>query len=365
MPAHTERSTERETEVNEPLRKKMLLETNCTGVQLACKSGIDVTNTPKLPTGPSTETVPKPRFEGELQDPVILERLKGTIKLKLQGSITQAVKGLLNVVSLSIEEVNYLKKVTQELQKRIRKLETISRKVEALIIESMPPAPKPAAAAVGHLLELSTVIIPPSQSQQPPNEAAVASATAYIATGTPLVTPTLPSSPHPQAQTSQIPPPQVSQLVPNPPVTAATTYSTAHLAVEATQTVASIAPLPACDFSMSSLDALSICVQPPLLLSISVSSEGVCLQWELDSAEFSFEPAAFYELYSYASSDVDPRFPLSSDVWQKVGSVEALPLPMACTLTSVQPQNIYYFAVRSIDRFQRTSEWSNVVDVQV
>ncbi|VDM27046.1 unnamed protein product [Hydatigera taeniaeformis] len=38
---------------------------------------------------------------------------------------------------------------------------------------------------------------------------------------------------------------------------------------------------------------------------------------------------------------------------------------MACTLTSVQPENIYYFAVRSIDRFQRFSEWSNVVDVQV
>lgn len=115
----------------------MLLEANSTGVQLACKGGIGVTNTPKLSIGPSIGNVPKPTFESELQDPVILERLKGTIRLKLQGSITQAVKGLLNMVSLSVEEVNYLKKVTQELQKRIRKLETISRKVEALIIESV------------------------------------------------------------------------------------------------------------------------------------------------------------------------------------------------------------------------------------
>lgn len=44
----------------------------------------------------------------------------------------------------------------------------------------MPPAPKPAVAAVGHLLELNTVVIPPSQSQQSPDEATVASPTSYI-----------------------------------------------------------------------------------------------------------------------------------------------------------------------------------------
>ena len=50
-------------------------------------------------------------------------------------------------------------------------------------------------------------------------------------------------------------------------------------------------------------------------------SSGVCLQWELGPVEYPFEPAAFYDLYSYASSDVDPHFPLSSDVWQKVSPV--------------------------------------------
>ncbi|VDM20943.1 unnamed protein product [Hydatigera taeniaeformis] len=274
MPAHADRSSEHEADVNEPLRKKMLLEANCTGLLLACKGGVEATNTSKIPIGSSIEAVPKTTIEVELQDPVILERLKGTIKLKLQGSITQAVKGLLNMVSLSIEEVNCLKKLTQELHKRIRKLETISRKVEALIVESMPPPPKPVAAVADHLLELNTVVISPSQSQQPSEETTETSTTAYVSTGTFAVSPSLPSSSHSPVQMSHVLPPQVSQPSSDPTVTADVTYTTAHLAVETPQSVVSIAPLPTCNFSVSSFDALSICVQPPLLLSISVSSEG-------------------------------------------------------------------------------------------
>lgn len=49
----------------------------------------------------------------------------------------------------------------------------------------------------------------------------------------------------------------------------------------------------------------------------------------------------------------------------QVGEVAALPLPMACTLTHVQANNMYYFIVRSVDRLRRYSSWSNVVNAYV
>ncbi|VDL92887.1 unnamed protein product [Schistocephalus solidus] len=106
-------------------------------------------------------------------------------------------------------------------------------------------------------------------------------------------------------------------------------------------------------------------VQPPLRLVISSAEEGVCLRWELGPFAYAYEPATSYEVYSYASSDVQSSAVLTSRVWQKVGEVQALALPMACTLTSVIANNIYYFIVRSLDRFHRPSDWSNVVNAHV
>ncbi|CAH8533497.1 unnamed protein product [Schistosoma turkestanicum] len=106
-------------------------------------------------------------------------------------------------------------------------------------------------------------------------------------------------------------------------------------------------------------------LQPVPQLTIAEAVEGVCLQWSITYPNGSFEPAISYEIYSYASSEVNLVTVQTSLPWKKVGEVAALPLPMACTLTHVQANNMYYFIVRSVDRLRRYSSWSNVVNAYV
>jgi len=42
----------------------------------------------------------------------------------------------------------------------------------------------------------------------------------------------------------------------------------------------------------------------------------------------------------------------------QIGTVKALPLPMACTLTQFELGNIYHFAVRAVDIHGRCSAFS-------
>ncbi|KAH8862570.1 Activating transcription factor 7-interacting protein isoform 2 [Schistosoma japonicum] len=106
-------------------------------------------------------------------------------------------------------------------------------------------------------------------------------------------------------------------------------------------------------------------LQPVPQLTIAEAAEGVCLQWSVTFPTEPFEPAVAYEIYSYASSEVTLLSVQTSLPWKKVGEVAALPLPMACTLTHVQANNMYYFIVRSVDRLRRYSAWSNVVNAYV
>ncbi|CAL8100215.1 unnamed protein product [Calicophoron daubneyi] len=106
-------------------------------------------------------------------------------------------------------------------------------------------------------------------------------------------------------------------------------------------------------------------IQPVPQLTIAEAAEGICLQWTISHCTVAFESATAYEIYSYASSELTPETIRTCLPWKKVGEVAALPLPMACTLTHVQSNNLYYFVVRSIDRFRRYSPWSNVVNAYV
>lgn len=53
--------------------------------------------------------------------------------------------------------------------------------------------------------------------------------------------------------------------------------------------------------------------------------EGVKLKFDADQINYPCEPAVSYELFSYASSDVDPRFGLTSSVWQRVSFIPLCP----------------------------------------
>ncbi|KAL7056060.1 hypothetical protein AAHC03_020956 [Spirometra sp. Aus1] len=124
-------------------------------------------------------------------------------------------------------------------------------------------------------------------------------------------------------------------------------------------------PLPAWSPPDTPLDAegrpLALDVQPALHLITSPTTEGVCLRWEIDGSNGKFEPAVTYELFNYTSSDLKGRS-ASTDVWKKISDIGALPLPMTCTLSSLFSNVVYYFAMRSVDRFSRFSDWSNVVN---
>ncbi|BHF76844.1 Activating transcription factor 7-interacting protein 1 [Sparganum proliferum] len=164
----------------------------------------------------------------------------------------------------------------------------------------------------------------------------------------------------------------VYAIADNTPISQSLAYTNHHFLARdppPSTTVLPVAPLPPWSPPLIPTDKdgrpTVLRVQPPLRLVISSADEGVCLRWELGPFAYAYEPATSYEVYSYASSDVQPSAVLTSRVWQKVGEVQALALPMACTLTSVITNNIYYFIVRSLDRFHRPSDWSNVVNAHV
>jgi hypothetical protein len=46
-------------------------------------------------------------------------------------------------------------------------------------------------------------------------------------------------------------------------------------------------------------------------------------------------------------------------LWKKVGDVNALPLPMACTLTQFMKGNKYHFAIRAQDIHSRVGLFSD------
>lgn len=91
--------------------------------------------------------------------------------------------------------------------------------------------------------------------------------------------------------------------------------------------------------------------QPTLKLSHKDSS--IVLSWTMSKTE-DHETIASYQLYAYQEGAAAP----SPNLWKKVGSVKALELPMACTLTQFMPGHVYHFAVRAVDIKSRLGPFS-------
>uniref|UniRef100_A0A5K3F1N5 Fibronectin type-III domain-containing protein n=1 Tax=Mesocestoides corti TaxID=53468 RepID=A0A5K3F1N5_MESCO len=126
-------------------------------------------------------------------------------------------------------------------------------------------------------------------------------------------------------------------------------------------------PLPPWISPIIPTDTFTPPVQPRLKLSISSNDEGLALQWELDecSRSLEFQPAITYELFSCACPSGTSSSDSSISVWQKISDIQALPLPMTCTLDNVASNNVFFFAIRSKDSLGRLSDWSNVVNALV
>ncbi|GFR15185.1 activating transcription factor 7-interacting protein 1 [Trichonephila clavata] len=67
-----------------------------------------------------------------------------------------------------------------------------------------------------------------------------------------------------------------------------------------------------------------------------------------------------FEIYGYQDQN---QVPFSKKLWQKVGEVKAMDLPMACTLTQLNDGRKYYFTMRAMDIFKRFGSFSDPVSI--
>lgn len=88
---------------------------------------------------------------------------------------------------------------------------------------------------------------------------------------------------------------------------------------------------------------------------VTRSNAGIVLSWtmELFLKQIHAEIRE-YQLYGYQATDSAP----STDNWKSLGSVKALKLPMAVTLTQFQHGQRYYFSVRARDIHNRYGPFS-------
>merc|ERR1719186_668551 len=96
---------------------------------------------------------------------------------------------------------------------------------------------------------------------------------------------------------------------------------------------------------------------PPPALKISREEvNGIVLSWNVNLELAIHAAIASYQLFAYQESDTQRP---DSSLWKKVGDVEAMQLPMTCTLTQFIMGNKYHFAVRAMDIHKRLGLFSD------
>uniref|UniRef100_UPI00358DF98B uncharacterized protein isoform X2 n=1 Tax=Myxine glutinosa TaxID=7769 RepID=UPI00358DF98B len=96
--------------------------------------------------------------------------------------------------------------------------------------------------------------------------------------------------------------------------------------------------------------------RPLLKLGRADNQGAIVLQWSVaepvqEATTPHRAPAESYHIYAY-HEDIQQG---AATQWKKIGDVQALPLPMACTLTQFMVGSRYYFTVRAKDKFGRFS----------
>ena len=103
-------------------------------------------------------------------------------------------------------------------------------------------------------------------------------------------------------------------------------------------------------------------IPPKPTLKINKGRDGVVLSWNMVLDLLDHATVASYQIYAYqetANQKPDPS------LWKKVGQVNALPLPMACTLKQFAQGNKYHFSVRACDTHQRQGIFSDPASIQI
>ncbi|KAM6939956.1 activating transcription factor 7-interacting protein 1 [Xenentodon cancila] len=92
---------------------------------------------------------------------------------------------------------------------------------------------------------------------------------------------------------------------------------------------------------------------PPqqLQLKLVPGHTGIVLSWSVAETDRSCAAVESYHLYAFHQDNSSGN--AAQQHWKKIGEVNALPLPMACTLTQFQSGSTYHFAVRAKDIYGR------------
>lgn len=107
--------------------------------------------------------------------------------------------------------------------------------------------------------------------------------------------------------------------------------------------------------------ALPFSPLPKLTANISTSNNAIVLTWNYEKSVENIEQykVECYQLFAHQAKDAHVKPPLDTKQWKKIGVVNALPLPMACTLTQFASGSVYFFAVVAVDIHGREGEMSN------
>ncbi|KAM9770635.1 activating transcription factor 7-interacting protein 1 isoform 2-T2 [Menidia menidia] len=92
---------------------------------------------------------------------------------------------------------------------------------------------------------------------------------------------------------------------------------------------------------------------PPqqLQLKLVPGQTGIVLSWSVAETDRTCATVESYHLYAFHQDNSSSN--AGQQHWKKIGEVNALPLPMACTLTQFQSGSTYHFAVRAKDIYGR------------
>ena len=72
-----------------------------------------------------------------------------------------------------------------------------------------------------------------------------------------------------------------------------------------------------------------------------------------------------YHLLAFQVKEQPAPPPQDKNSWKKIGVVNALPLPMACTLTQFGSGNSYHFAILAVDMNGREGPLSNPCTIRM
>ncbi len=135
-PIHVDLCTDEEGDVSEPPSKKFLAGPS-PSLEATSLTGTDKSTSARKTAELEPTDSQDSSATNEFRNPAFLARLRNQMKANLQTAVTQAVNAYFTRMSNAVSDIEHLKKSTSDLEKRVSNLETTSRKIEALVRESV------------------------------------------------------------------------------------------------------------------------------------------------------------------------------------------------------------------------------------